>query len=286
MALDIINSENGRYIDLPENLQFNVGYEPTRMKDKNYVINQETDEVIGIVGNSFRCSTHQEFTDTFTKPLFSKLSTHDIDGMECKISTARNNGFMMLDLNFPTTKTTITTDTMAQNVGLRIVALHGVDGLCSNQVYFGAIDFFCTNGQITGEHDKIRKKNTSGFSIGGFLREIENMDFDFKRHTAKLQEWASTPLNYINVKDMLHSLMKSERKGDKMLGLYGREASRRGHNLYSLYSAFTNYSTYADEHNGFKERNTGKDTKAVTMWKREEEVSKWVSSPQFKALAA
>ena len=27
-----------------------------------------------------------------------------------------------------------------------------------------------------------------------------------------------------------------------------------------------------------------KDTKAVTMWKREEEVSKWVSSPQFKAL--
>jgi len=285
MALDIINSEDGRYIDLPENLQFNVGYEPTRMKDKNYVINQETDEVIGIVGNNFKCSTHQEFTDTFTKPLFSKLSTHDIDGMECNISTARNNGFMMLDLNFPTTKTTITTDTMAQKVGLRIVALHGVDGLCSNQVYFGAIDFFCTNGQITGEHDKIRKKNTSGFSIGGFLREIENMDFDFKRHTTKLQEWASTPLNYINVRDMLHSLMKSERKGDKMLGLYGREASRRGHNLYALYSAFTNYSTYADEHNGFKERNTGKDTKAVTMWKREEEVSKWVSSPQFKALA-
>jgi hypothetical protein len=285
MALDIINSENGRYIDLPENLQFNVGYEPTRMKDKNYVINQETDEVIGIVGNSFRCSTHQEFTKSFAKPLFAKLSDDDINNMECNISTARNNGFMMLDLNFPTTKTTITTDTMAQNIGLRIVALHGVDGLCSNQVYFGAIDFFCTNKQVTGEHDKVRKKNTSGFSIGGFLREIENMNFDFKRHTAKLQEWASTPLNYVNVRDMLHSLMKSERKGDKMLGLYGREASRRGHNLYALYSAFTNYSTYADEHNGFKDRNTGKDTKAVTMWKREEEVSKWVSSPQFKALA-
>ena len=285
MALDIIDSFGGRYIHLPENLQFNVGYEPTRMKDKNYVINQETDEVIGIVGNNFRCATHQEFTKSFAKPLFAKLSDDDINNMECKISTARNNGFMMLDLNFPTTEVKIQTDMgHISRLALRIVALHGVDGLCSNQVYFGAIDFFCTNGQITGEHDKIRKKNTGGFRISEFLREIENMDFDFKRHTAKLQEWASTPLNHVNVKNMLPSLMKSERKSDKMLDLYGREASRRGHNLYALYSAFTNYSTYADEHNGFKERNTGKDTKAVTMWKREEEVSKWVSSPQFKAL--
>jgi heme-degrading monooxygenase HmoA len=78
--------------------------------------------------------------------------------------------------------------------------------------------------------------------------------------------------------------MKSERKANRMHDLYKAEASKRGDNLYALYSAFTNYSTYADERNGFKERNTGKDTKAVTMWKREEEVSKWVSSPQFKAL--
>ena len=69
-----------------------------------------------------------------------------------------------------------------------------------------------------------------------------------------------------------------------MYNLYNAEVQKRGRNLYSLYSAFTNYSTYADERNGFKERNTGKDTKAVTMWKREEEVSRWVSSPQFKAL--
>jgi hypothetical protein len=78
--------------------------------------------------------------------------------------------------------------------------------------------------------------------------------------------------------------MKSERMRIRMHDLYKAEAHKRGDNLYALYSAFTNYSTYADERNGFKERNTGKDTKAVTMWKREEEVSKWVSSPQFKAL--
>ena len=280
MALDFTN-----IIDLPDYLQFDTYYEPSRMHDKKYAINTLTGEVLGIVGSNFNCGSHQEFTNSFAQPLFDKLSDDDVKSMDMKIRTARNNAFMQLDMTFPTTEVKLRTNIgHVFKLALRIVASHGVDGLCSNQVYFGAIDFYCDNGQVTGEHDKIRKKNTSGFRMHDFLSEIENMNFDFKRHTAKLQEWASPRLNYINVRDMLHSLMKSERKGDKMLGLYGREASRRGHNLYSLYSAFTNYSTYADEHNGFKERNTGKDTKAVTMWKREEEVSKWVSSPQFKAL--
>jgi len=253
MALDFTETN---IIDLPDYLQFDTYYEPSRMHDKKYAINTLTGEVLGIVGSNFHCGSHQDFTNSFAQPLFDKLSDDDVHNMEMKISTARNHAFMMLDITFPTTKTTITTDRMSQDVGLRIIALHGVDGLCSNQVYFGTIDFFCTNGQIMGEHDKVRKKNTSGFRMHDFLSEIESMDFDFKRHTTKLQEWANTSLPRGNVEPV----------------------------LCALYSAFTNYSTYADERNGFRERNTGKDTKAVTMWKREEEVSKWVSSPQFKAL--
>lgn len=120
--------------------------------------------------------------------------------------------------------------------------------------------------------------------MNDFLRDIENMDFDFRRHTTKLQDWASAKVSDESVKYLLENVLKSERKADRMFNLYNAEVQKRGRNLYALYSAFTNYSTYADERNGFKERNTGKDTKAVTMWKREEEVSRWVSSPQFKAL--
>lgn len=279
MALDFTN-----IIDLPDYLQFDTYYEPSRMYDKKYAINSKTGEVLGIVGWNFHCGSHQDFTNSFAQPLFDKLSDDDVHNMNMKISTARNNAFIMLDLTFPTTKTTITTDKMAQDVSLRVVALHGVDGLCSNQVYFGAIDSFCTNGQITGEHDKVRKKNTSGFRMNDFLRDIENMDFDFRRHTTKLQDWASAKVSDESVKYLLENVLKSERKADRMFNLYNAEVQKRGRNLYALYSAFTNYSTYADERNGFKERNTGKDTKAVTMWKREEEVSRWVSSPQFKAL--
>ncbi len=60
----------------------------------------------------------------------------------------------------------------------------------------------------------------------------------------------------------------------------------RGNNVFALYSAFTNYASYADERNGFKLANTGKDTNAVNMWEREQKVTRWVESKQFKELLA
>jgi hypothetical protein len=66
--------------------------------------------------------------------------------------------------------------------------------------------------------------------------------------------------------------------------LYSQEAGVRGRNLWSLYSAFTNYATYADERNGFNLRNTGNDTQAISMFKREIDVAGWIDTPQFKSL--
>jgi len=51
-----------------------------------------------------------------------------------------------------------------------------------------------------------------------------------------------------------------------------------------LYSAFTNYATYADERNGFALRNTGSDTQSKSLFMREIEVANWVGTPQFKSL--
>ena len=60
----------------------------------------------------------------------------------------------------------------------------------------------------------------------------------------------------------------------------------RGQNVWALYSAFTNYASYADDRNGFALRNTGKDTNAVSMFQRESKVSQWTESKQFKELIA
>ena len=282
MALDFTNNT----IELPIDLDFTTRTEKTRMQGKKYVINNDTDEVLGIVGSKFNSVTHKEFFDNVCRTMSEQLGDEAMEGANVKWNHARNGAFAMLDASMPSTKAVITTDKHMTEISQRVIALHGVDGLCSNQVFFGSIDFFCTNGMIRGEHDKVRRKNTTNFNMATFIRELENANSDFYSQAEQLQTWARTPLEYNSVRDMLHSLMGSEKKGDKMLGLYGQEIQTRGHNAFALYSAFTNYASYADERNGFKLRDTGNDTNAISMWGREQEVTKWVSSKQFKELVA
>jgi hypothetical protein len=213
-----------------------------------------------------------------------ELGADALDGAVNQFRTARNGAWAMLDVTLPNIKTKITTDKAETEIGNRIISLHGIDGSCSNQVFFGAIDFFCTNGMITGDHDKVRKKNTSNFTMDSFIYELNRARTDFFDQAKRMQVWAETSLKFINVKDLIESIISSKTKAEKMFSLYNAEASVRGHNKFALYSAFTNYASYADERNGFNLRNTGHDTQAINMWSREQEVSKWVSSNQFRVL--
>ena len=192
----------------------------------------------------------------------------------------------MMDMTLPNVTSKIATDKHETTVAQRIIALHGIDGSCSNQVFFGAIDFFCTNGMVRGEHDKVRRKNSSGFTLSSFIRQLEASTQSFYQQSQQLQHWAKTRTTPFDVKAMLDSLMSNERQAEKMFNLYNHEAAVRGHNKWALYSAMTNYASYADERNGFTMRKTSLDNEAITMFKREQDVAGWVSSKQFNELVA
>jgi hypothetical protein len=271
---------------IPENLDFDVRFEPTKMEDKKYVINASTDEYIGIVGKGFTCASHGDFFRDVINTTTDKLSAYDMQGAEISWRDAHQNGWAMMDMRLPNVNAKIVTDKHETTVAQRIIALHGVNGTCSNVTIFGAIDFFCLNGQIRGRHDKVMRKNTSNFSLDTFITELEKSQQDFTAQTEQMQRWANTSLVTVDVKAMLEKIMQSDRKAEKMFSLYNQEVSTRGRNLWSLYSAFTNYATYADERNGFKQRNTGNDTQDKSMFMRELEVAQWVDTPQFKQLVA
>jgi hypothetical protein len=271
---------------IPENLDFDVTFEPTRIVDKQYVINNNTGEPIAIVGKDFSkgVRSHGDFYRDIMGRVTDNLSSHEIEGASIVWRDAHNNGWAMMDMTLPNMKHTIVTPKHETEIAQRIIALHGVDGTCSNTVLFGAIDFFCTNGMIRGEHDKVRRKNTSGFNLDRFGEQVQKSNNDFKNYHAQIQRWANKSLYVGDVKAMLESLDKG--KADGLFKLYNQEAAVRGNNGFALYSAFTNYASYADERNGFKLRNTGKDTAAKNMWEREEKVTRWIESKQFKELIA
>jgi hypothetical protein len=271
---------------IPENLDFEVMFEPTKVKDKKYVINAYTGEYIGVVGDTFNCASHTEFFEGVHNTVTENLGKAQCEDMNMKWRSARQNAWAMLDMTLPNVTARIETDKHSTTIAQRIIALHGVDGSCSNQTFFGAIDFFCSNGMVRGEHDKIRRKNTANFTMDRFIRDLRESTQSFYAQSERLQGWANKPLYRGDVKAMLDTLLKSDRMAEKMLGLYNQEASVRGQNVWALYSAFTNYASYADERNGFNLRNTGKDTGAVSMFQRESKVSQWIESKPFKELIA
>ena len=285
MPFDIIPTEIHK---LPDNLDFQVYFEPSKVHDKKYVINNKTGDYLNVVGHGFRCASHKQFFDGVQNTMVENIPDAMV-GSTVKWGSARNNAWAIMDMTLPNVSSTIETEKHETKIGQRVIALHGVDGSCSNQVFFGAIDFFCTNGMITGEYDKVRRKNTSNFCMDRFIQELNQSSVDFYDQTQKLQTWADIELPVHSTKswkEYLSSIMKSDRKAEKMIPLVQKEVRKRGRNVFALYSAFTNYASYADEKNGFNLRNTGRDTSAQSMWARENEVTKWISTPQFKKLVA
>ena len=271
---------------IPEELKFDPVFEPTKVKDKKYVINGNTGDYIGVVGDTFNCASHADFFEGVHNTITENLGDAECEGMNMKWRIARQNAWAMLDMTLPNVTARIETAKHSTTIAQRIIALHGIDGSCSNQTFFGALDFFCTNGQIRGEHDKIRRKNSANFSMDRFIRDLRESSQSFYAQSKRLQGWANKSLFVGDVKSMLETLLKSDRTAEKMLALYNQEASVRGQNVWALYSAFTNYATYADDRNGFTLRNTGKDTNAVSMFQRENKVAQWIESKPFKELIA
>ena len=292
MALDITNYQKEYFnlttdFQVPQHLDFPIVYEHTRFKGKKYVINGNTSEVLGIVGDGFPSVPHGDFFRNIVNAIVENFGSEDTSKVVPKFSSAHNGAVALLDIAFPNISYTIHTNKHTTEISQRAIVWHGIDGTKSNLGVFGAVDDFCTNGCITGTYEQVRKKNTSGFSLSNFVNEIKQSHNNFIEHAKYLQLMADTNFGasqMANLKELLEPMGMSKRMASSMHDLFLDEASVRGANLWSLYSAMTNYSSHTD--NGFKLKDMGNDTRATSMWDREQKVVKWTNSDAFKDLLA
>jgi len=271
--------------DMPESIDFDIAFEPTKVDDQKYVINTTTGEYLRVVGKDFTCVSHPEHYNGVVNTIVDTLGEEALTDAQVTWRVARNGGWSMMHMVLPSVTNFVRTSKHETEVSQRVISLHGVDASCSSLCLHGWIDGFCTNGCISGEHDKVKRKHTSGFNFDMFQMQLRDSQRSFREQADKLQLWAEHTVYVDEVKAMLDDMIKSKQKAEKMYALYCAEASVRGHNKYAVYSAFTNYSSWADERNGFNLRDTGYDTKNVSMFNRELEVSQWIDSPQFRMLS-
>ena len=272
---------------IPSSIDYPLVFERSRLPNHKFIINGITGDVVGHAGDGY---TPPAIGDTFVavkEHVREGVPPEYLEGASCKFSSCHNNAWAMMDMNFPNWKAFIETDKHQTEITRRMCALTSVNTTRSKTVMFGARDGFCTNGMVTEKADIVKRKNTKGSTLDGFIRELETAEQEFYKTTEVLQSWATTRIGgHVDVKALLEKIIGSEQMAKKMYSLYSQEMYTRGANVFALYSAFTNYASYQDERNGFKLRNTGKDTLAKNMWDREsKDVMKWINTPQFKELA-
>jgi len=257
-----------------------------RNKKVIYKVNKEGEIItgLGVVGDSYPLNTHKNFFLQQQEMLARKFPFGHLENASTKYQVSRGGAWALQDITFPNVKFPIENRKHKTEVSLRNVSWHSVDGSASNNALFGAIDFFCSNGMITGQYDVVRKKNTKNFDMRQFIYEIETSVEEFHLTVRKYQAWANRDITFQNAQTVVESLHVAKRSKEKLINIYEQESTIRGSNLWALYSAFTNYSSHTD--NGFAIRKTASDHTAQTMLKREFEVASWVENEEFVRLAA
>ena len=262
-----------------------------RFPDRCFVIREDTDEAIGIVGKDFGGVDHPTYFGQirgavaeelgFThKDFYDSVSINNDITIDTKVS--RNGAWALEKMVFHNHKTTVETNRHKTETALSLYAWHGVDGSTSNNVISGAIDFFCTNGMVTGDYSKIRKKNTRHFDMSRITHEMEGIYDRWLDHNTWCQKLAEKDISVNALKTALEDILP-ERASKNMLNSVLDEFSVRGANAWAVYSAFTQYASHEDR---FSFRQTANENTLERQFKRNEDVAKWIEHPAFLQLVA
>jgi hypothetical protein len=132
---------------------------------------------------------------------------------------------------------------------------------------------------------KMYKRNTKNFNLGAFAVHLRQSVELFYEQAEQYRKMAIQPLQQLHGQNFIDALTMSESKRQGIKALYFNEIVDRGSNVFALHSALTNYSSHQNT-NVFRTRTTKNDVIAETMFKREEEVAKILTSKAWHDLIA
>ena len=260
--------------------EFDVDYVTTERSDKHkYVIRTDTDECIGMVNSTYKGTSHPDY---FRKMREQWMNTLQPDNYNIRTRTAGNGAWALETVTFPDLKGVVETKKHKTDTAMQLNYWHSVNGSTSNNFVGGLIDFFCTNGMVTGDYSVLKKRNTKNFDLSTFVDKAGGMITGYSEHNAWCQRLAEKAVTTKQIELMLESIMP-KRKANKMYNSAIQETHVRGCNMWAVYSAMTQYATHSDR---FEFRKTNSDTQIQRQFNRNLEVAKWVEHSSFLEMAA
>ena len=277
--------------DCPRELQFVTEVEGTEVPNTKKLIKVHPNgsrEVAAYVGAQQGFESHIVFFGEVVQAIKSRVSQHEFETASVKWQHSHNGLFVVLDVSFPAIHSNFEHNGLVWDKSLRLIVVRSINGTVATSAFFGDIDWFCLNTLISGNFEGIRQRNTINFNPVSFANRIPVIKDKFLENAHIEQEYSKIkviPGTTTKLFEELFPLPPKEdeelskprisRKVEEFQTLYEEEANVRGQTLYSVVSAFSQYSA----HRPLRGKVIGKwNTQALRNHQRELEVQKMMRS--------
>jgi hypothetical protein len=238
---------------------------------------------IGVVGRNYKLLYNKELCESIEDAFMDTLTKAELDGVRRRDSISYMGATSIRDYIFPNIRADIESKT--SDIAFRAIIINGYDGSSSFKFYHGAIDFFCTNGMVTGSYDMITKRHTSGLQIPKLTDKLRMSIDIFYKQAEQWKHWMGKEISNEDAKTCFEAMPNiSERRVEQLMRQFRIEVSTHGRTVWALYSAATYYAT--SNEGQFAVRTTAQDHAASTLINREQQVRSWQNTEQFLAIAA
>jgi hypothetical protein len=285
----MFNEDSELYFDVWERPCFFVGsldsdnviyYED---KDHKHIVRIINDKPIslGVVGINYKLLKNRELHKAAEDVFVEELTSDELKDVYTTDQISYLGGVCIRNYIFPEIKANIGSE--RSNIAFRVILINGYDGTSSVKIYHGAIDFFCTNGMVSGSHNMILKRHTSGLDTSYLTAEIRKCIGNFHDNAEKWRQWVIQPVRLFQVQECYEAIPGiSKQRVKQLFDRYLYETTDHGHTVWAMYSAATFYASNGD--GNFAVKDTGKDHSAISLFNREEQIRSWTTTPEFMAL--
>jgi hypothetical protein len=238
---------------------------------------------IGLVGQNYKLLKNKELCESIEHTFMDTLTSKDLEGVIRSDATAYKGGTCIRSYVFPSIRADIESKT--SDIAFRVIVINGYDGSSSFKFYHGAIDFFCTNGIITGSYDMLIRRHTSGLKIPVFTNRLRQSIDVFFKQADTWRKWVKKEISDEDAEECFKAMPNvSERRVQQLVRQFCIECASHGRTVWALYSAATFYASY--DLGEFSIRETNSDHKASTLMNREQQVRAWLNTDSFNKMAA
>jgi hypothetical protein len=242
---------------------------------------------INVVSRTYKLVHNRELFTAIEDAMCTEIGDAGIKGVVVKDSIVHSGKTCVREYHFPNVICDRPRDTRARSIksdiGFRIIARNSYGG-SAIRLYSGAIEFYCTNGMLTGEHDVAYFRHSSGLQLASIGVAVRKSLDAFVSAQSKWQHWAATRVSHSAAMDFFRAVAQTPRMLDVLQTQWLMESEDRDQTVYGVYSALTNYASHENSGGFTPQRRLNEDTRAMTMLGREVQVQKWTETPHFARL--